>query len=138
MFDDELDELFTVVLLRVPLLDEPWRKLLFLLEVVELPELTFPRLFTTLPTPLFTVVVLLRVLFELLPGRKLLLLLLLLLLTLLLPLTDSELSTRVFVDIALLRGLLFPVFVVVEPLPGRTVALLKPCDVEPELLRPPP
>lgn len=137
MFDDELDELFTVVLLRVPLLDEPWRKLLFLLEVVELPELTFPRLFTTLPTPLFTVVVLLRVLFELLPGRKLLLLLLLLL-PLLLPLTDSELSTRVFVDIALLRGLLFPVFVVVEPLPGRTVALLKPCDVEPELLRPPP
>lgn len=137
MFDDELDELFTVVLLRVPLLDEPWRKLLFLLEVVELPELTFPRLFTTLPTPLFTVVVLLRVLFELLPGRKLLLLLLLLL-TLLLPLTDSELSTRVFVEIALLRGLLFPVFVVVEPLPGRTVALLKPCDVEPELLRPPP
>lgn len=137
MFDDELDELFTVVLLRVPLLDEPWRKLLFLLEVVELPELTFPRLFTALPTPLFTVVVLLRVLFELLPGRKLLLLLLLLL-TLLLPLTDSELSTRVFVEIALLRGLLFPVFVVVEPLPGRTVALLKPCDVEPELLRPPP
>ena len=138
MFDDELDELFTVVLLRVPLLDEPWRKLLFLLEVVELPELTFPRLFTALPTPLFTVVVLLRVLFELLPGRKLLLLLLLLLLPLLLPLTDSELSTRVFVEIALLRGLLFPVFVVVEPLPGRTVALLKPCDVEPELLRPPP
>lgn len=124
------------MLLRVPLLDEPWRKLLFLLEVVELPELTFPRLFTALPTPLFTIVVLLRVLFELLPGRKLLLLLLL---PLLLPLTDTELSTRVPVEVMLLRELLPLVVVVPLPLPGRTVALLKPCDVEPELLlRPPP
>lgn len=122
------------MLLLVPLLDEPWRKLLFLL-VVELPELTFPLLFTALLTPLFTVVVVLRVFVELLPGRKLLLLLLL---PLLLPPTVIVLFTRVFVEVMSLRELLPPV-VVPLPLPGYTVALLKPCDVEPELLlRPPP